>query len=138
MKLTSRRILAVAIAAVSVTVALGAAPASAASATVVRPAACDYNNAITLAQASQTHGNETRIIQLRYSTSSKCVWARELNGQVGDYMWVWNENTGAQASAYINSGNNNYTGAINDNGTKSHACMVPVYDKSIKVCTTFQ
>jgi Protein of unknown function (DUF2690) len=138
MSLTLRRVLIVAFAALSMTVAVGAAPTFAASATPdASQSGCTYNNAITLKSATLTHGNEVRKIELRYSTSSQCVWARLTNGQVGDYMWVWNKDTGALRSAYITSGHDNYTDAIHDNGTLSHACMEPVYDRSIKVCTGF-
>lgn len=138
MGLSARRGLIVAFAALVVTVAVGAAPASAATVTPnASQSGCTFNNAITLKSATLTHGTEVRKIELRYSTSSQCVWARETNGQVGDHMWVWNENTGALRSADITSGHDNYTDAIHDNGTLSHACMTPVYDSSIKVCTAF-
>ncbi len=138
MRLSARRGLVVGFGALGLTLAVGAAPASAAT---VAPNAsqggCTFDNAITLKYATLTHGTEVRKIELRYSTSSQCVWARLTNGQVGDYMWVWNEDTGATRSAYITSGHDNHTDAIHDNGTLSHACMEPVYDYSIKVCTAF-
>jgi hypothetical protein len=117
--------------------ALGAAPASAASVAVVRPAVCTYDSPKTEKSATLTHGTEVRTIQLRYSQTTACAWAREVGGQVGDYMYVWNENTGALQSAFITSGTDNFTNPVNDNGSKSHACMEPVYDRSIKVCTGF-
>jgi hypothetical protein len=135
--MTQRRALAVAVASLGLTVAIGAAPASAEVPVAGSQSGCTFDNAITLKSATLTHGSEVRKIELRYSTSSQCVWARETNGQVGDHMWVWNENTNALRSADITSGHDNYTAAIHDNGTLSHACMTPVYDHTIKVCTAF-
>lgn len=87
---------------------------------------CSYANGERVRQASWTNGNETRIVYLWYSTSTQCVWAVEVNGQPGDEVWVYNENTGAEAKAYIQSGQNSATtGEINDAGTLSHACMLP-------------
>jgi hypothetical protein len=138
MSLTLRRTLVVAFAALSLTVAIGAAPASAATVTPnASESGCNYNNPTTLKKATLTHGNEVRTIELRYSYASACAWARIINGQVGDYMYVWNRDTGSRRNAYITSGHDAYTEAVHDNGTESHACMEPVYDRTIKVCTGF-
>ena len=93
----------------------------------VRPlVSCSYARGNRVYQASWTNGNETRIVYLWYSTSTACVWAVEVNGQPGDEVWVYNENTGAEAKAYIQSGQHSATtGEIGDQNTKSHACMIP-------------
>jgi hypothetical protein len=136
--MTQRRRLTVAVAVLGLTLTGAAAPASAATVTPnASQSGCTFDSATTLKKATLTHGNEVRLIELRYSNTSACAWARETSGQVGDHMWVWNENTNALRDADITSGHDNHTDAIHDNGTKSHACMTPVYDHSIKVCTDF-
>jgi hypothetical protein len=102
-------------------------------------ASCNYGGAELIYQRNQTHGNETRHVQLWYSTSSRCVWGEETNGQFGDNLWVWNENTNALSSIYLD-GSTGATGEINDSGTQSHACMQPLYsDGTIgpKTCTPY-
>jgi Protein of unknown function (DUF2690) len=102
---------------------------------------CSYANGERVRQASWTNGNETRIVYLWYSTSTQCVWAVEVNGQPGDKVWVYNKDTGAEAYAYIQSGQHSATtGEINDAGTLSHACMLPLLANGStgpKTCTTY-
>jgi hypothetical protein len=59
-------------------------------------------------------------IELWYSPTCRTVWAIEANGLNGDNLWVYNQNTGAISRAIFPT---NETGAINDAGTVSHACM---------------
>jgi Protein of unknown function (DUF2690) len=87
---------------------------------------CSYANGSRVRSASWTNGNETRIVYLWYSNSTACVWAVEVNGQPGDEVWVYNVNSGAEAKAYIASGQSSATtGEVGDSNTKSHACMLP-------------
>lgn len=87
---------------------------------------CSYASGERVRQKSWTNGNETRTVYLWYSTTTRCVWGVEANGQPGDEVWVYNENTGAIARAYIQPGQHSATtGEINDAGTMSHACMLP-------------
>ena len=87
---------------------------------------CSYADGKRVRQASWTNGNETRIVYLWYSSTTQCTWAVEVNGQPGDEVWVYNENSGAEAKAYIQSGQHSATtGEISDQDTKSHACMLP-------------
>jgi hypothetical protein len=87
---------------------------------------CSYATGERVAQASWTNGNETRIVYLWYSQNTQCVWAVEANGEPGDEVWVYNMNSGAEAKTYIQSGQQSATtGEISDNGTKSHACILP-------------
>jgi hypothetical protein len=94
--------------------------------TLVPNVSCNFSGAELIYQANQTHGNETRHIQLWYSSSSRCVWAAETNGQPGDIIWVYNENTGNEAVTSL-GGSSGDTAEINDAGTKSQACMEPWY-----------
>ena len=98
---------------------------------------CNFSGAELIYQRSQTHGNETRNIQLWYSPVSRCVWAVETNGQPGDIAWVYNKNTGAEASTEIVSGHTGVTPEIDDAGTQSHACMLPVYSGAPVTCTPY-
>jgi Protein of unknown function (DUF2690) len=110
--------------------AASAAPAASAAAAHqgVTAISCSYANGQRVRSRSWINGNETRIVYLWYSNSTACAWAVEVNGQPGDEVWVYNENTGAIARAYIQSGQHSATtGEIYDgNGTKSHACMLPL------------
>jgi hypothetical protein len=103
--------------------------------------ACSYANGMRVRSASWTNGNETRTVYLWYSTSTACVWAVEVHGQPGDKVWVYNKNTGAEAVAYISSGQTSATtGEIDDSGTLSHACMLPHLANGTtgpKTCTTY-
>jgi hypothetical protein len=108
----------------------------------VTPAvACSYADGVRVRSASWTNGNETRTVYLWYSTSTACVWAVEVHGQPGDEVWVYNKNTGAEAVAYIASGQSSATtGEISDSGTLSHACMLPHLSNGTtgpKTCTTY-
>lgn len=106
-----------------------AAPASAAPAT-----SCStnpYQNAETV----RSNSSAGSVIQLRYSPTCRTAWAKEIDGLVGDNLWVWNENTNVTASTKIHSGTSNYSAAINDAGTHSHACMSGV--GLPKTCTAF-
>jgi hypothetical protein len=101
--------------------------------------ACSYASGKRELSASWKNGNETRTVYLWYSTTTRCVWAVEVHGQPGDSVWVYNENTGAQSTAYIANGNSSATtGEISDAGTKSHACMRPLLSNGTtgpKTCT---
>lgn len=103
--------------------------------------ACSYANGVRELSASWTNGNETRTVYLWYSTSTKCVWAVEVHGQPGDSVWIYNKNTGAQQTAYIQSGQSSATtGEIGDSGTLSHACMRPLLSNGTngpKTCTGY-
>jgi hypothetical protein len=99
---------------------------------------CDESVATSIATATLKHGGETRVITLRYNANDRCVWAKETDGQVDDVLWVYNEDTGAERRTAIDTGTDNHTTAISDANTLSHACMAPIYDPSINVCTTFQ
>ena len=102
---------------------------------------CSYAHGERVRQASWTNGNETRFIYLWYSTSTACAWAVEANGQPGDEVWVYNENTGSEAKTYIQSGQHSATtGEISDSGTMSHACMIPQLangSNGPKTCTDY-
>jgi Protein of unknown function (DUF2690) len=101
---------------------------------------CSYARASRVRSASWVNGNETRIVYLWYSNSTACAWAVEVNGQPGDEVWVYNVNTGAEAKAYIASGQHSATtGEVGDSGTKSKACMLPHLANGTtgpKTCTT--
>jgi Protein of unknown function (DUF2690) len=102
---------------------------------------CSYANGERVSQASWTNGNETRIVYLWYSQSTQCAWAVEANGEPGDEVWVYNQNSGAEATAYIESGQHSATtGEVSDNGTKSHACILPHLANGStgpKTCTSY-
>ena len=102
---------------------------------------CSYAHGERVRQASWTNGNETRFIYLWYSTSTACAWAVEANGQPGDEVWVYNENTGSEAKTYIQSGQHSATtGEISDSGTMSYACMIPLLangSNGPKTCTGY-
>ena len=100
---------------------------------------CNYSDGVRIKEASQTHGNETRHVYLWYSNSTACVWGVETNGQPGDHLYVWNKNTGALKGTYL-SGHSGSTGEIGDNGSKSHACVTPLYSDGSygkKFCTGY-
>jgi len=99
-------------------------------------ASCTFSGAELIYQRDQTHGSETRHIQLWYSTGSRCVWAAETNGQSGDIIWVFNRNTGAEAITQL-GGHSGDTAEIDDAGTQSHACMLPVYSGAPVTCTPY-
>jgi hypothetical protein len=92
----------------------------------VASVACTKTDGEIIYTANQTHGSEVRQIQLWYSPSSRCVWAREINGQVDDYILVDNIDTGDFEYLYL-SGSSGQTAPINDAGTQSEACMLPYY-----------
>ena len=104
---------------------------SAVASTPALASSCTYANGIIPTPTSHynvswTNGNETRHIELWYSTSSACVWGYEYNGQPGDIVWVYNDVTGVTNSITIPSGHHTgTTGLIGDSGTESHACMSP-------------
>jgi hypothetical protein len=103
-------------------------------------ASCNASGAEMIYQENQTHGNETRHIQLWYSTGTRCVWAAETNGQPGDYIYVYNENTG-DFRDWTLTGNSGLTEKIPDAGTQSQACMIPQYINGVytggPICTPF-
>jgi hypothetical protein len=106
---------------------------------LINTASCNFTGATKIYDKPLQHGNETRHIQLWYSQGSRCVWAEETNGQPGDIVWVWNLDTHAQSSVTSN-GHTAATGEINDAGTQSHACMVPLYSNGTygpKTCTGY-
>jgi hypothetical protein len=124
-------------------------PAYASSAAVSRVVSgpdisCNFSGAEKIYDVTQTHGNEVRHIQLWYSTSSRCVWAEETNGQPSDIVWVWNIITHATSSVTSN-GHSAATGEISDDrsqnpGSESHACMTPKYSDGSygpKTCTPY-
>lgn len=72
----------------------------------------------TAVRAVPSHGTST--IELWYSPTCRYVWAIEVGGLNGDDFWIYNQNTGAiSRGTYPMTA----TGAINDAGTTSHACM---------------
>lgn len=111
--------------------------AGSAQAATVRPSASCSSDPTQSATTLISRPDGGATIELRYSTTCRTVWARIEGGKVGDYMWVYNENTGAEEKAHINSGTSNYTAAIGDAGTKSDACMMQVGTTTI-VCTPYE
>ncbi|HET8841478.1 MAG TPA: hypothetical protein VFN35_08425 [Ktedonobacteraceae bacterium] len=103
--------------------------------TVVPNVSCNFSGAQMISQSNQTHGNETRHVQLWYSPASRCVWAAETNGQPGDQVWVFNRDTGAERLTVL-GGHSGDTAEINDAGTQSHACMLPLYSNGTNGPTT--
>ncbi|WP_433087289.1 DUF2690 domain-containing protein [Dactylosporangium sp. CA-052675] len=88
-----------------------------------------FGDAMTLKERS--HDGAT--IQLRYSPSCRAVWAREVDGNVHDFLWVRNSN-GEQETAHINSGTDNYTFMVNDMNITAAACMT-LYKQTAYTCT---
>jgi hypothetical protein len=103
-------------------------------------ASCNASGAEMIFQVDQTHGNETRHIQLWYSSVTRCAWAAETNGQPNDEIWVFNQDTGNEAIWFL-TGNSGLTAKIDDAGTQSQACMIPHYINGTytgpAICTGF-
>jgi hypothetical protein len=103
--------------------------------------ACSYASGVREKSASWKNGNETRTVYLWWSSTTRCVWAVEVHGQPGDAVYVYNKDTGAQATTYIQSGQSSATtGEISDLNTKSHACMIPLLSNGSngpKTCTAY-
>ena len=74
------------------------------------------------ATTARSKSGDGATIQLRYSPSCRAVWAKEVNGLVGDQMCVSNSN-GATECATINSGSDNHTHMVNDKNITAAACM---------------
>jgi len=74
------------------------------------------------AQTLESKSHNGATIELRYSLNCRAVWARELNGHVGDFLWVRNS-AGDQETAHINTGNANHTAMVNDEDITAAACM---------------
>jgi hypothetical protein len=84
-----------------------------------------YSVAIT------TGGN----IQLWYSPTCRTAWAVEINGRAGDFIYVYNENTGQKDTATVPANlQRTVTSAISDAGTQSQACEQTVHAAT---CTAF-
>jgi Protein of unknown function (DUF2690) len=74
-------------------------------------------------------------IQLWYSPDCRSAWAVEISGKEGDYIYVYNEDTGATENATVPSpGERTVTDAVDDAGTESQACEQVAHDVT---CTKF-
>lgn len=102
-------------------------PAAAATAPAATCATNPKLNGVDELNANALRSDQVRresTIELWYSPTCRTTWAVEEDGLVGDGLWVFNENTGAQRSAMVTTdGARTVTAAIDDAGTQSHACM---------------
>jgi len=74
-------------------------------------------------------------IQLWYSAACRSAWAVEINGIAGNYIYVYNEDTGQTENATVQvSGQRTVTDAVNDANTQSQACEQVAHDVT---CTAF-
>jgi Protein of unknown function (DUF2690) len=74
-------------------------------------------------------------IQLWYSSTCRSTWAVEINGIAGNYIYVYNEDTGQTENATVQeTGQRTVTDAVNDAGTQSQACEQVAHDVT---CTGF-
>lgn len=74
-------------------------------------------------------------IQLWYSSACRSAWAVEIGGIAGNYIYVYNEDTGATENATVQAtGQRTVTNAVNDAGTQSQACEQVAHDVT---CTAF-
>lgn len=92
----------------------------------------------TCSQDTQTVRTASRggaTIQLRYSPSCRSAWAREVNGRVGDFLWVRNQQNELE-STHITSGSSAFTTMVSDLGTTASACMTLV-GETVFTCTSF-
>jgi hypothetical protein len=102
---------------------------AATTATATSAATCSSTNnklggVKELSQSNTRPSGDTAEIELWYSATCRYAWAVEENGDGGDLLWVYNQDTGAETSttfAYPNL--RVVTAAIDDAGTTSHACM---------------
>lgn len=99
--------------------ALATTPASASTSTTPAPAACSQKSVETVHDQGATGW-------MRYNTCSRLAWGK-MHATGNKYywkVWIWNENTHKQASAY-DFGGTVLTKSVNDAGTKSHVCIRP-------------
>ncbi|MFE2283968.1 DUF2690 domain-containing protein [Streptomyces sp. NPDC059443] len=99
---------------------LGALQAPTASAAVI----CTTQNAIT-AKSTTLDGVH---IELRYSTSWRCAWARITNAHVGDQVWLdqsadSGKNWATMEVNTVTSGTDAFTNPDPDKGIVSRACV---------------
>lgn len=74
-------------------------------------------------------------IQLWYSAACRSTWAVEINGIAGNYIYVYNEDTGQTENATVQAtGQRTVTDAVDDAGTQSQACEQVAHDVT---CTGF-
>jgi len=74
-------------------------------------------------------------IQLWYSPSCRSAWAVEISGIAGNYIYVYNEDTGDTENATVQaSGERTVTDAVDDAGTQSEACEQVAHSVT---CTAF-
>jgi len=74
-------------------------------------------------------------IQLWYSAACRSAWAVEINGIAGNYIYVYNEDTGQSENATVQAtGQRTVTDAVDDAGTQSQACEQVAHDVT---CTGF-
>jgi len=74
-------------------------------------------------------------IQLWYSPTCRSAWAVEISGIAGNYIYVYNEDTGATENATVQAtGQRTVTDAVDDAGTQSQACEQVAHDVT---CTSF-
>jgi Protein of unknown function (DUF2690) len=74
-------------------------------------------------------------IQLWYSATCRSTWAVEINGIAGNYIYVYNEDTGQTENATVQeTGQRTVTDAVDDAGTQSQACEQVAHDVT---CTGF-
>ncbi|MCX5407363.1 YjfA family protein [Streptomyces sp. NBC_00335] len=88
--------------------------------------ACSTSNAVTPIPTVKV--DNTIVIELRYSTSSRCAWGRITNADPGDQVWVDRSSNGGTTWAgpwgvtTVQSGTDTHTPAYNDAGYKMRAC----------------
>jgi hypothetical protein len=74
-------------------------------------------------------------IQLWYSSACRSAWAVEISGIAGNYIYVYNEDTGATENATVpETGERTVTDAVDDAGTQSEACEQVAHTVT---CTAF-
>jgi hypothetical protein len=84
------------------------------------------------AQTVRSASREGATIQLRYSPSCRSAWAREVNGRVGDFLWV--RNPREQETTHITSGTSAFTLMVSDSGVTAAACMT-LLGETVFTCT---
>jgi hypothetical protein len=130
-----RRRAATAVGGLALVVGAIASSGSVASASPSQPhiaAAICKTNGEKIYSASAVNGSN---IQLWYSPACRSAWAVEINGIAGNYIYVYNIDTGQTQNASVPAtGQRTVTDAVNDAGTQSEACEQVAHDVT---CTAF-
>ena len=100
-----------------------------ASATSTLAGYCDGKSPASIGDATTARSATGEVtMQLRFSGSYQCGWARVINGHPGSQLWVDRTSDGGKTwqpwlgLTQVHTGTSNYTAMYDDTGTLERAC----------------